>query len=67
MNTATKNETLKYDRRSWGSYTVLDEAEGFKVKRIEVFPGKRLSYQKHLHRAEHWFIVRGSGSRDAQR
>jgi hypothetical protein len=61
MITATGVETkigaLEYDRRPWGSYTVLDEGEGFKVKRIEVLPGKRLSYQKHLHRAEHWFIV----------
>jgi mannose-6-phosphate isomerase len=56
----TKIETLEYDRRPWGSYTVLDEGEGFKVKRIEVLPGKRLSYQKHLHRAEHWFIVQGT-------
>lgn len=58
--TATKIETSKYDRRPWGSYTVLDEGEGFKVKRIEVLPGKRLSYQKHLHRAEHWFVVQGT-------
>jgi mannose-6-phosphate isomerase len=57
MKTATKNKTLKYDRRPWGSYLVLDEANDFKVKRIEVLPGKRLSYQKHAHRAEHWFIV----------
>ena len=56
----TKIETLKYDRRPWGSYTVLDEGENFKVKRIEVLPGKRLSYQKHLHRAEHWMVVRGT-------
>ena len=38
---------------------MLDEGDGFKVKRIEVFPGKRLSYQKHARRAEHWFIVSG--------
>ena len=52
----------KYDERPWGSFTVLDEgAEGrvYKVKRIEVLPSKRLSYQKHTHRAEHWFIVQG--------
>jgi mannose-6-phosphate isomerase len=50
----------KFDRRPWGSFTVLDEGEGFKVKRIEVSPNKRLSYQKHARRAEHWFIVRGT-------
>ena len=60
MSIAAKGKALDYERRPWGSYTVLDEADGFKVKRIEVLPGKRLSYQKHLHRAEHWFIVRGT-------
>lgn len=49
----------KYDERPWGSFTVLDEGKGFKVKRIEVLPDKRLSYQKHAQRAEHWFIVKG--------
>jgi mannose-6-phosphate isomerase len=39
---------------------VLDEGENFKVKRIEVLPGKRLSYQKHAQRAEHWFVVQGT-------
>lgn len=50
----------KYDRRPWGSFTVLDEGEGYKVKRIEVLPGKRLSLQKHRRRAEHWFVVAGT-------
>ncbi len=49
-----------YDERPWGSFTVLDEGEGWKVKRIEVLPGKRLSYQKHARRSEHWFIVQGT-------
>lgn len=49
----------KYDERPWGSFTVLDEGAGFKVKRIEVLAGKRLSYQKHARRAEHWFVVQG--------
>ncbi|MCA1629163.1 MAG: phosphomannose isomerase type II C-terminal cupin domain [Acidobacteria bacterium] len=48
-----------YDERPWGTFTVLDEGEGYKVKRIEVLPGKRLSYQKHARRAEHWMVVRG--------
>jgi mannose-6-phosphate isomerase len=51
--------TLEHDERPWGSYTVLEDAPGHKVKRIEVLPGKRLSYQKHERRAEHWFVVRG--------
>ena len=50
----------EFDRRPWGTYTVLEEAPNFKVKRIEVLPGKRLSYQKHSQRAEHWFVVAGT-------
>lgn len=57
---SNENESAKYDRRPWGSFTVLDEGENFKVKRIEVSPRKRLSYQKHAHRSEHWFIVQGT-------
>ena len=49
----------RYDRRPWGSFTVLDEGAGYKVKRIEVLPGQRLSYQKHARRAEHWMVVQG--------
>lgn len=49
-----------YEERPWGSFTILDEADDYKVKRIEVLPGKRLSYQRHRNRAEHWFVVRGS-------
>lgn len=48
-----------FEQRPWGSFTILDEGENFKVKRLEVLPGKRLSYQRHKHRAEHWFVVRG--------
>jgi mannose-6-phosphate isomerase len=50
----------RFDQRPWGTFTVLDEADGFKVKRIEVLPGKRLSYQKHAQRAEHWVVVEGT-------
>ncbi|MCB9507014.1 MAG: phosphomannose isomerase type II C-terminal cupin domain [Myxococcales bacterium] len=50
---------MEHDVRPWGSYTVLDEGEGYKVKRIEVLAGKRLSYQRHARRAEHWYVVRG--------
>ena len=53
-------DAREFDRRPWGSYTVLDEGDLFKVKRIEVLPGKRLSYQKHAKRAEHWFVVEGT-------
>src|SRR5438034_3739497 len=48
------------EERPWGSFTVLDEGENYKVKRIEVLPQKRLSYQKHARRAEHWMVVAGT-------
>ena len=57
----TDERGREYDVRPWGSYTVLDdEAADHKVKRIVVSPGKRLSYQQHARRAEHWFMVAGS-------
>jgi mannose-6-phosphate isomerase len=58
LETVADNSPL-YDERPWGNFTVLDEGLGYKVKRIVVLPGKRLSYQKHAQRAEHWFIVNG--------
>ncbi len=57
---STQDGEREFDQRPWGTYTVLDEGNLFKVKRIEVLPGKRLSYQKHAKRAEHWFVVQGS-------
>lgn len=49
--------------RPWGSYTVLEEdPEGFKLKRIEVVPGARLSLQSHAHRSEHWVVVSGTAT-----
>lgn len=47
------------DYRPWGNYRVLEEADGFKIKRITVLPGKKLSYQLHHHRSEHWVVVSG--------
>lgn len=49
--------------RPWGSYTVLEEdPEGFKLKRIEVAPGARLSLQSHRQRSEHWVVVSGTAT-----
>ncbi len=45
--------------RPWGTYTVLGEGSGFKIKRIEVKPGASLSLQMHHHRSEHWVVVSG--------
>jgi len=47
------------EERPWGSYHVLDERPGFRVKRIVVTPGGRLSLQSHRHRSEHWSVVNG--------
>ena len=58
--TDIENNSPIYDVRPWGSFTVLDEGDNYKVKRIEVLPGKRLSYQRHSRRAEHWYVVRGT-------
>lgn len=45
--------------RPWGTYTVLEEGGNFKIKRIEVRPGRKLSLQMHHHRSEHWVVVSG--------
>jgi mannose-1-phosphate guanylyltransferase len=45
--------------RPWGTYTILEDSPGYKIKRIEVKPSKRLSLQKHYHRNEHWIVVSG--------
>lgn len=60
MTDNNSDNSPRFDRRPWGTFTVLDEGDGFKVKRIEVLPGKRLSYQKHSQRAEHWVVVKGT-------
>ncbi len=46
--------------RPWGNYTVLEEGERFKIKRIVVNSGAKLSYQSHHHRSEHWVVVSGT-------
>jgi len=54
-------QTKREDHRPWGYYTVLSDEPYHKVKRIVVYPGKRLSLQKHRRRAEHWTMVDGEG------
>ena len=58
--TGNQDNSPALDQRPWGSFTVLDEGDNYKVKRIEVLPEKRLSYQRHSRRAEHWYVVRGT-------
>jgi mannose-6-phosphate isomerase len=50
------------ENRPWGSFHVLDEKPGFKVKRIVVKEGGRLSLQSHKHRSEHWTVVEGTAT-----
>lgn len=50
----------RWVHRPWGSYTTLEEGPGFKIKRIEINPGARLSLQMHFHRCEHWVVVSGT-------
>ena len=54
-----KVRPMSQSTRPWGRYEILQESENHKVKCIWVTPGKRLSYQRHQKRAEHWFIVAG--------
>jgi mannose-6-phosphate isomerase len=51
---------MDQDVRPWGRYEILSESSDHKVKRIVVNAGARFSYQRHQHRAEHWFIVSGN-------
>jgi mannose-1-phosphate guanylyltransferase/mannose-6-phosphate isomerase len=48
--------------RPWGYYEAVDQGDRFQVKRLAVKPGGRLSLQKHMHRAEHWVVVRGTAA-----
>ncbi len=50
-----------HEERPWGSFTVLHTDSSHQIKKLVVNPGMRLSLQSHKYRAEHWFIVSGSG------
>ena len=53
---------MESEQRPWGSWHVLDVGPGYKVKRIQVHPGQRLSYQTHARRSEHWTVVSGTAT-----
>ncbi len=63
MNSPMKNSELSASMKSaltpWGKWEVLLDEASCKVKKITVQPGKRLSYQKHFKRQEHWMVVEG--------
>lgn len=52
--------SFNWELRPWGSWHILDEGHGYKVKRIQVNPKSRLSLQSHEHRAEHWVVIAGT-------
>jgi mannose-1-phosphate guanylyltransferase len=62
LNRQGREETKIHARatRPWGTYETIDQDDRFKVKRIIVNPGAKLSLQMHHHRAEHWIVVKGT-------
>ena len=50
------------EERPWGGYEILADEQTHKVKRMTVNPGHRLSYQRHAHRSEHWFVFLGEAT-----
>lgn len=56
----TIQRDLISEDRPWGRWTILEEGPGYKIKRIEVKPGHRLSLQMHHHRSEHWIVLSGT-------
>ena len=52
---------IKMEKRPWGKFFVIEEHRDYKIKRIEVEPGNRLSYQYHKFRSEVWVIISGTG------
>ncbi|MFA4915805.1 MAG: phosphomannose isomerase type II C-terminal cupin domain [Syntrophales bacterium] len=51
--------TEREEHRPWGFYEILSDTPDHKVKRITVYPGQRLSYQRHFRRSEHWYVISG--------
>lgn len=57
-------EYIEVGERPWGAYYVLEEGQGYKIKKLVVNPGQLTSLQHHEHRYEHWIIVEGICSAD---
>jgi len=62
MSVEKKEIYLEVGERPWGKYFVLVDEPNYKVKKIEVNPGQRLSLQSHKHRSEHWVTVSGTAT-----
>ncbi len=52
---------MNRSQRPWGWFETLAEGEGYRVKRLVLQPGQRLSLQRHTHRCEHWLVAAGDG------
>jgi len=59
MASPKSSQNSAEDHRPWGYYCVLADEPDHKVKRIIVYPKQRLSLQRHKHRREHWYVVKG--------
>jgi mannose-6-phosphate isomerase len=57
-----KSRPIEEEWRPWGSFHTLEEGPGYKIKRLVVLPGQRLSLQRHRRRAEHWVVVAGTAT-----
>jgi len=57
-----RSRPLEFVTKPWGSFSTLEEGPGYKIKRLVVLPGQRLSLQKHRHRAEHWVVAAGTAT-----
>jgi mannose-6-phosphate isomerase len=57
-----RSHPIEVEAKPWGSFSTLEEGPGYKIKRLVVQPGQRLSLQKHRHRAEHWVVVAGTAT-----
>ena len=58
----TRSRPIQEVVKPWGSFSTLEEGPGYKIKRLVVLPGQRLSLQKHRRRAEHWVMVAGTAT-----
>jgi mannose-6-phosphate isomerase len=62
MNLPSSSGVLEEDHRPWGYYQVILDEPDLKLKKIIVYPGKRLSLQRHKRRSEHWYVIWGDAT-----
>ena len=62
LKNRTESITDSFSNRPWGSFTTLGTGKGYKVKKLIILPGHKISLQKHLKRSEHWVVIKGIAS-----